>query len=121
MPQSAADSPAIDAQPPTGIEFAAMPAADDEVAAEINARLTAPRWSRLLIVVAVAGGILAFVKGFTIVGLVACVGFIVWAVIRSGREAQERRIESELNYGIQSLVAADASSAVMHVNTPLEL
>jgi hypothetical protein len=80
-------------QPVQNVEFAACPASDDDVAAEINARLRATRWSKLLIAAAVVSLFFAFVKGLTILALVAAAGFVVWTVVQSKREAEARKIE----------------------------
>jgi hypothetical protein len=82
-----------DGPPAQSLEHAAVPASDDEVAAEINARIRAFRWSKLLIAVATLSGLFMFVHDLTIAAMLSCIGFIAWAAIQSNREAAQRRIE----------------------------
>lgn len=119
--------PATMAENGQSLEFAATPANDDEVAAEINARLRATKWSKLLIVAAVVSGLFVFAKGFAIVAILACIGFIVFAVVQSKHEAEERKIEfnyeldAEANklYGtcVKAFEAAAACSSIWRVTT----
>ena len=114
-------------EPEQNLEFAAIPASDDQVAAEINGRLRAFRWSRLLIIVAIVLGLCAFVKSLTIVSLLASAGFIAWSIAQSKREAALRCIE--FNYELEeqsahlydtcvrSFQAAAGCSAIWRVTT----
>lgn len=81
------------------LEYAAVPASDDQVAAEINARLQAFRWSKLLIGIAILSGLCIFVKDLTIVAIIAGIGFITWAIVQSNREAVQRRVEFNYELG----------------------
>lgn len=113
--------------PAQSLEYAAVPANDDQVAAEINARLRALRWSKLLIAAAIFCGLCIFVKDLTVVAIIACIGFITWAVIQSNREAIQRRIEFKYDVGekpaelfntcVKAFEAAAGCSVVWRVTT----
>ena len=121
VPTSSAVAPA------QSLEYAAAPASDDEVAVEINARLQAFRWSRLLIAAATLCGLCIFVKGLTILAIVACIGFIAWAIVQSNRETVQRRIEFNYEVGqktaqlfntcVKAFEAAAGCSAIWRVTT----
>ena len=92
------------------LEFAAIPASDDQVAQEINARLQAFRWSKLLIAAAILCGLCIFVKDLTVIAIVGCIGFIAWAVVQSNRETAQRRIE--FNYKLERKLRSSFNACV---------
>ena len=114
-------------EPAQNVEFAAMPASDDDVAAEINARLRATRWSKLILAAACVSLLCAFVKGLAILAIVAAAGFVVWSVMQSKREAEARKIE--FNYELseedakkyeqitKGVMGAAASSVIWRVTS----
>lgn len=99
IPQPVPVQMPAEAGPAQNMEYAAIPASDDQVAAEINARLQAFRWSKLLIVAAIVSGLCIFIKDLMAVAILACIGFFVWAIVQSKREAMQRRIE--FNYELE--------------------
>lgn len=115
--------------PAQSLEYAAVPASDDQVAAEINARLQAFRWSKFLIVAAILSALCIFVRDLTIVAMCACIGFIVWAVVQSNRETLQRRIEFNYELGekpahlfttcVKTFEAAAECSAIWRVTTQI--
>lgn len=86
-------SSAAENQQAQGVEHVAVPAADDEVAADINARIKAFRWSRLTFSLAIVGAIwLAALNLWVAAAL--CVGVLMSAgVFQSSQESEHRRIE----------------------------
>jgi hypothetical protein len=115
--------------PAQSLEYAAVPASDDQVAAEINARLQAFRWSRLLIVAVILCGFWIFVEGLAIVAICACIGFMVWAVVQSNRETLQRRIEFNYELGekpaqlfttcVKAFETAAVCSAIWRITTQI--
>jgi hypothetical protein len=113
--------------PVESLEYAAVPASDDQVAAEINARLQAFRWSKLLVALGIICGLCIFVKDLTVVAVFASIGFIIWAVMQSNRERAQRKIEftyelqekaAELfKMCIKAFEAAAGCSAIWRVTT----
>lgn len=87
---------------PQGLEYAAVPSSDDEMAAQINERLNAFRWSKPLILCAVGSGFLIFDTSLSLVAMVACLAFTVWATLQSRRESIFRRIEFSYDLDEQS-------------------
>jgi hypothetical protein len=129
MPQLVETPMPTRVDPAQSLEYAAVPASDDQVAAEINARLQAFRWSKLLIAAAVLSGLCMFVKDLTIVAMIAFVGFTVWAVVQSNREIVLRRIEFNYELGektgqlfatcVKAFEAAAGCSAIWRVTTQI--
>ena len=85
--------PIVADEPGEDIERVAVPAADDEVAAEINARLSAFRPSAATFWLAILIGIALIVSHQSILAIVVTAAMLVTAYFLSRRESAERRIE----------------------------
>ncbi len=87
-----------ESSPEGGTEHVALPAADDQVAAEINDRLRAFRWSRLAFVLALIGAIWFAALNLWVVAALAVAALVSAGVFQSTRESARRRIE--FNYDL---------------------
>ncbi|HTV75291.1 MAG TPA: DUF4236 domain-containing protein [Candidatus Acidoferrales bacterium] len=78
------------------VEYETIQATDDEVAAAINERLSAFRWSRVVGIAAFTVPLYVAMQRLYLFAGVLFIGLIVASAIVANREAKERRIE--LNY-----------------------
>lgn len=90
----------VPTEPEEGLERVAVPAADDEVAAAISARLNAFRWSVATFWLALLLGVVLAVQHRLILATVATAALLAGAYFISRREAAERRVE--FSYALES-------------------
>lgn len=98
-PPRAVSAPESEAE---SLEFVAVPATDDEVAAAINQRLSAFRWSGLIFAAAFILPLVIVAGRLYILAALAFVGFLIWAITTSNHENKKRRIE--LHYDLPEVV-----------------
>lgn len=93
-------------------EHTATPANDDDVAAAINQRLSAFRWSRALVLAAFVVPVIFFANQLPALAVIAFVALLVWAIALSTKEAKQRRIT--LDYQLPEETLGKYYAAFVH-------